>query len=289
MCALGSELSTRYHTRLPRQSTCYRFVGYSSLEQHSNGRASSTSFSKIPIKSVIIGEIEEGVASSTNPNQFAWLPTGQRVASDTGSFKSNANVYLPSPRSFCCRTGWKITLVGSHFTHTAESRYAPVEGVALAGADALDKVRFFVLGCSDLIIAVDHKPLLKIYGDRSLEENSNGRLRNLKEKTLRYKFRIVHIPGVRHKAADAVSRYLTNPDLLILPDDVAATSDSVIPLPLHPSGRSFLAGICCNEPSQASCSSPIDDRLASSVVNTMAITWDRVKLATTSDQEMLYN
>ena len=102
---------------------------------------------------------------------------------------------------------------------------------------------------------------------------------------------MIHIPGARHKAADAVSRYPTdptNPDLRILPDDVAATNDSVIPL--HPSGRSSLAGIRCNEPSQTSCSFPIDDQLTSSVssaLNTMAITWDRVKLATTSDQEIL--
>ena len=53
-----------------------------------------------------------------------------------------------------------MTLVGSRFTHAAESRYAPVEGEALAVADALGKVRYFVLGCRDLIVAVDHKPLL---------------------------------------------------------------------------------------------------------------------------------
>ena len=37
----------------------------------------------------------------------------------------------------------------------------------------------------DLLIAADHKPLLKIFGDRSPEAISNNRLRNLKEKTLR--------------------------------------------------------------------------------------------------------
>jgi len=42
----------------------------------------------------------------------------------------------------------------------------------LAVADSLDKARFFVLGCSQLIIAVDHKPLLKVLGDRSLENAS---------------------------------------------------------------------------------------------------------------------
>ena len=135
-------------------------------------------------------------------------------------------------------------MVGSRFTHAAESRYAPVEGEALALADALDKARFFVLGCSNLIIAVDHKPLLKVFvGDRSLEDVTNARLRNLKEKTLRYRFRMVHIPSVRHKAADAVSRNptgTTKPDLLVLPDDIAAATATLAALPqLDAPGRSF--------------------------------------------------
>ena len=75
----------------------------------------------------------------------------------------------PSNEIFCCQAGWKVTLVGSRFTHPA------VEGEALAVADALDKAR---LGCSNLIIAVDHKPLLKLFGDRSLEDIPNTRLRN---------------------------------------------------------------------------------------------------------------
>ena len=66
-----------------------------------------------------------------------------------------------------------------------------------------------MLGCEELIVAVDHKPLLKIFGDRSLDEISNTHLRNLKEKTLRYKFCIINVPGVRHPAADAVSLHPT--------------------------------------------------------------------------------
>ena len=54
----------------------------------------------------------------------------------------------PFRELFCCQEGWRVTLVGSCFTHTAESRYAPVEGEALAVADALDKTCHFVLGCS---------------------------------------------------------------------------------------------------------------------------------------------
>ena len=81
---------------------------------------------------------------------------------------------------FCCHDGWKVTLVESRFTHPAESRYAAVEGEALAVADALDKARYFVLGCSDLVIAVDHKPLLKLLGNRTLDDIPNPCLRNLK-------------------------------------------------------------------------------------------------------------
>ena len=32
----------------------------------------------------------------------------------------------------CCSTAWKIVFTGSRFTHSAESRYAPTEGEALA-------------------------------------------------------------------------------------------------------------------------------------------------------------
>jgi len=50
----------------------------------------------------------------------------------------------------------------------------------------------------------------------------NARLRNLKEKTLRYKFKIVYVPGVKHLTADATSRYPSGPSnmkTLELPDD----------------------------------------------------------------------
>ena len=107
----------------------------------------------------------------------------------------------------CCSDGWKLCLVGSRFTSSAESRYAPVEGEALAVAYALHQTRYYILGCSNLIVATDHKPLLQILNDRSLTEISNRRLLNLKEKTLPYSFTIQHISGAKNKGPDAVSRY----------------------------------------------------------------------------------
>ena len=56
------------------------------------------------------------------------------------------------------------------------------------------------------MIATDHKPLLKILGDRKLEDIPNPRLVQLKEKTLRWQFTIRHIPGKIHIGPDTMSR-----------------------------------------------------------------------------------
>ena len=109
----------------------------------------------------------------------------------------------------CCNLGWKLVFAGSRFTSDAESRYSPVEGEALAAVFALKRAKHFTLGCMDLVLAVDHMPLLAILGNKNLDEVENPRLQRLKKKTLRFNFKIIHVPGVKHKAADATSRHPT--------------------------------------------------------------------------------
>ena len=230
-------------------------------------------------KDVIIGEIEEGVRifDKSKPTCLAtdWSKDG------LGFWLLQKHCECEKLMPFCCRDGWKITLVRSRFTHAAESRYAPIEGEALAVADALDKTRFFVLGCAELIVAVDHKPLLKILGDRTLDQISNTRLRNLKEKTLRYRFKIIHVPGAKHKAADAMSRHPSgpqNPDMMKLPDDIAPINA------MH----TFLAGI--RQQDNYSYTEDTDDETLGSAVHALnsitSVTWDRVRQATASDDTM---
>jgi len=111
-------------------------------------------------------------------------------------------------RSFgCCPDGWRITLAGSRFLTTAEKNYAPVEGEALAVAWALEQTRFFTMGCNDLLVIVDHKPLTKIFGDRRLDEIENPRLFRLKRRTLMWRFDIEYQRGSRNPFADAMSRH----------------------------------------------------------------------------------
>ena len=64
----------------------------------------------------------------------------------------------------CGNGHWKLIFSGSHFTTDAESRYASVEGEALALIYALESCHMFVLGCPLLMISGDHKPLTAIFG-----------------------------------------------------------------------------------------------------------------------------
>ena len=106
----------------------------------------------------------------------------------------------------CCDNGWGIVLAGSRFLQPTEERYAPIEGEALAVAWSLEQTKYFTQGCKDLVVVTDHKPLLKILSDKSLDEISNHRIFSLKQQTLPWQFQSVHTPKRSNEAADAISR-----------------------------------------------------------------------------------
>ena len=69
----------------------------------------------------------------------------------------------------CGENHWKIILAGSRFTKDADSRYSPIEEEALALIYGLESCRMFILGCQDLLVTVDHQPLVKKFWIRSLK------------------------------------------------------------------------------------------------------------------------
>ena len=105
-----------------------------------------------------------------------WSKTG------VGAYLLQEQCECDSSKPFCCPTGWQVTLFASRYLTEAESRYSVVESELLAVVFGLEKCKHFVLGCTDLIIAVDHKPLIGLLTTRSLEDIPNRRLRNLREK-----------------------------------------------------------------------------------------------------------
>ena len=156
----------------------------------------------------------------------------------------------------CCGDGWRITLAGSRHLNPAESRYAPVEGEMLAVVWSLEQTRYFTQGCRNLLILTDHKPLLKLLGDRTLDEIHNMRLFRLKERTMMWRFRVQHRPGKGHFVADATSR---NP-LAGIRDDVEVDYASEIALV---------------------------NVLRDGVNKIRAVTWERVKLEMKQDPDMV--
>ena len=129
-----------------------------------------------------------------------WSKTG------IGYFLHQKHCTCESSIPGCCADGWRVALAGSRFLKDAESRYAPVEGEMLAVAWSLEDSKYFTLGCKDLVIATDHKPLVKLLGDRELADISNPRLFRIKQRTMLWRYNVVHVPGVKNPAADATSR-----------------------------------------------------------------------------------
>ena len=76
----------------------------------------------------------------------------------------------------------------------------------MAVAWSLAVTRHYTLGNPKLVVATDHKPLLKVLRDKKLEEIDNPRLLNLKEKTLNWRFKVIHVPGKIHVGPDTLSR-----------------------------------------------------------------------------------
>ena len=173
-------------------------------------------------KKVIVEKIKDGVCSFEK-DRVTCLSTDW---SKTGIGFTLTQKYCECPRDqktntwspLCGKGHWRIILAGSRFTKPAESRYAPVEGEALAVVYGLNQCRNFILGSPNLVVAVDHKPLTRILNDRSLECIDNPRLLRLKDKTM-YDFQIVHIVGKSNSAPDAASRYPSRV-ASVLADDV---------------------------------------------------------------------
>ena len=156
-------------------------------------------------KAELIHKVKEGVKS---------FQLGRRTCLQTDWSKQGIGYLLlqkhcsctDDTNVHCCPEGWRLIFAGSRFTKPAESRYSPTEGEALAVAWGLEHSKMFTLGCTNLVVSVDHKPLLGILNDRDLGNIDNPRLQNLKEHTLKWTFTIVHNPGKLHVGPDAVSR-----------------------------------------------------------------------------------
>ncbi len=158
-------------------------------------------------KSKIISLVQHGV-KTFEPNRPTCLATDWSK-SGIGFNLTQKHCQCPGPPTPGCGDDhWKLVFAGSRFTTDTESRYAPIEGEALAVVYGLQRCRMFIMGSTNLVLAVDHKPLIKIFNDREFSSITNPRLLQLKEKTLMFRYNIIHAKGKSNimKVADITSR-----------------------------------------------------------------------------------
>ena len=174
-------------------------------------------------KYAIVSAIQKGVEIFDPSRRTCLRPDWSKTG--IGFFLSQKYCKCSSNQPDCCDFGWRITLAGSRFLKPAETRYAPVEGEALAIAWSLEQTKYFTQGCDNLLIVTDHKPLVKLLADKMLDEISNPRLFRLKQRTLMWRFDIVHMPGKGNFFSDATSR---NPVDNSSEDEIEITTSDVL-------------------------------------------------------------
>ena len=119
--------------------------------------------------------------------------------------------------------------------------------------------KYFTQGRDKLLVVTDHKPIVKILGDRTLDEISNTRLFRIKQRTLPWRFEIENLPGVTNLAADATSRHPAP----AYPGTAPALDD-----PLADIEPAIMASVKIEASSETS------------------LTWDRLVHATASDNQL---
>ena len=114
-----------------------------------------------------------------------------RIRPTVRIYRQTVLQFLNSNLADCCKEGWRLNLMGGRFTSPAESRYSPIEGEALAVAEALHILKYYVLGCPTLIKATSHKPLIGVFKSQ-FSDIHNPQLLSV----------VVHIPEIYHSGPD---------------------------------------------------------------------------------------
>lgn len=133
-------------------------------------------------KLAIIEAIKEGI-EIFEPDRFTAMRTDYSETG-LGYYLMQKHCECPEITPMCCTDGWRITLCSSRFLKGPELRYGPVEGECLAIVWDLDHSRYFTLGCDKLQIVTDHKPIVKIFDDRLLDEIPNTKIFKMKQATM---------------------------------------------------------------------------------------------------------
>ena len=71
----------------------------------------------------------------------------------------------------------------------------------------MEKTSYFTLGCKNLTVGTDHKPLISIIQSTDLGDIKTPRQQRLKERIMRWNLTVTYVPGKHLRGTDALSRY----------------------------------------------------------------------------------
>ncbi|XP_071093535.1 uncharacterized protein [Haliotis cracherodii] len=125
------------------------------------------------------------------------------VSADASSFGLGAVICQKD-----CSGVYKAVAYCSRSMTDTERRYAQVEKEALAITWACERFRDYLLG-KQFHINTDHKPLLSLLGNKSLDQLP-PRIQRFKMRLMAYSYTISHVPGKQLCSADALSRAPTD-------------------------------------------------------------------------------
>ncbi|BES89764.1 Hypothetical Protein NTJ_02564 [Nesidiocoris tenuis] len=175
----------------------------------------------IPNRSAILKPITELLSSK---NEFVWGHSQESAFNQIKELLSTApnlelyNVAVPtrisSDASMFGLGGvllqqqtyprWLPVAYISRTLNDAEQNYSNIEQEALAVTWCCDKFKEFILG-KTINIVTDHKPLLKIFTNKNLDDLT-PRLQRLRLRMMRHSYTVTYTPGKHMAPADCLSR-----------------------------------------------------------------------------------
>ena len=143
---------------------------------------------------ILINKVKDGI-QLFDVSRKTYLQTDR---SKEGNSYHLLQIYCAYPTSqalSCCPDGWKHIFAGSRFTYDSES-VQQTEGEMLATIFSLEHAQMFILGCTELVISTDYKPLLGFLNNsQDISSIVNPCISNLKQKTRRYQFTTQYNPS----------------------------------------------------------------------------------------------
>ena len=101
---------------------------------------------------------------------------------------------------------WCLIQCGSRFLSDTETRYATIELECLAIAWATKKCRLFLAGLPHFKVMTDHRPLLPILNQKTMDQVENVHLLRYKQALSGYNFEVFWVKGKEHVIPDTLSR-----------------------------------------------------------------------------------